>query len=104
MDVLRNEDSITVRADVPGVTKDDLELTVLNNRLFIRGEKKHKHEVNESNAHRLERFYGSFERVIDLPAPVNPENIKASFTDGVLEITAPISDEARPRRIAVDVK
>jgi HSP20 family protein len=104
VDVLRNEDHIIVRADVPGVGKDNLELTVLNNRLFIRGEKKHNQESNEANAHRLERFYGSFERVIDLPAPVNPEDIKARFEDGVLEITAPISEEAKPRRIAVDVQ
>lgn len=104
VDVLRNEDRIIVRADIPGVAKEDLDLNVINNRLFIRGEKKRETESNESNAHRLERFYGTFERVIDLPAQVASEQIKASFKDGVLEISAPLREEAKPRRISVDVK
>lgn len=104
VDVLRNEEHILVRADLPGVSKQDIELSVLNGRLFIRGEKTHEHEEKEQTAHRRERFYGRFERVIDLPAPVISDQIKAKFTDGVLEIMAPISDDARPRRIAVDVQ
>jgi HSP20 family protein len=104
VDVLRNEDEVIVRADIPGVSKENLEVTVLKNRLFIRGEKKHKHEGTEGNTHRMERFYGSFERAIDLPVPVTPESMKASFQDGVLEVRAPISEEARPRRIAIEVK
>lgn len=104
VDVLRNEDNIIIRADVPGVAKEDLDLTVLNNRLFIRGEKKRETESTESNAHRLERFYGSFERVIDLPSQVDPESIKANFRDGVLEVVAPVHEQAKPRHIAVDVK
>jgi len=104
VDVIRNEHEIIVRADLPGVAKEDIDLTVLNNRLFIRGEKKHQNEQNEGNAHRLERYYGSFERIIELPTPVNPESIKASFRDGVLEVKAPIADEARPKKIDVDVK
>jgi HSP20 family protein len=104
VDVLRNKDHIIVRADIPGISKEDLDVTVLNNRLFIRGEKKRETESDEKNAHRLERFYGSFERVVDLPAPVNPDAIKASFKDGVLEITAPLREEAKPRRVELDVK
>lgn len=104
VDVLRNEDHIIIRADVPGVAKEDLDVTVVHNRLFIRGEKKRETESKESNAHRLERFYGSFERVIDLPSQVDPEAIKASFQDGVLEIVAPVHEHAKPRHIAVDVK
>lgn len=104
VDILRIKDDIIVRADVPGMTKENLDVTVLNNRLFIRGEKKRDTETDEKNAHRLERFYGSFERVVDLPSPVNPEKIKATFRDGVLEVTAPIREEAKPRRIALEVK
>ncbi len=104
LDVLRNEEHILIRADLPGVSKQDIELSVLNGRLFIRGEKSHENEDREQNTHRRERFYGRFERVVDLPAPVISDQIKAKFANGVLEITAPISDEARPRRIAVDVK
>ncbi len=104
VDILRSNDNIIIRADVPGMTKDNLDITVLNNRLFIRGEKKRESEADEKNAHRLERFYGSFERVVDLPAPVDPEKIKATFRDGVLEVTAPVREEAKPRRIALEVK
>lgn len=104
VDVLRNKESIIVRADLPGMSKDNLDVTVLNNRLFIRGEKKRETETDEKNAHRLERFFGSFERVIDLPAQVNPEAIKASFKDGVLEVTAPLREEAKPRQISLEVK
>lgn len=104
VDVLRNKESIIVRADLPGMSKDNLDVTVLNNRLFIRGEKKRETETDEKNAHRLERFFGSFERVIELPAQVNPEAIKASFKDGVLEVTAPLREEAKPRQISLEVK
>lgn len=104
VDVLRNADNIIIRADIPGVSKEDLEVTVLHNRLFIRGQKKRETESKESSAHRLERFYGTFERVIDLPSQVDVESIKASFTDGVLEVSAPVHERAKPRLISVEVK
>lgn len=104
LDVLRNNDHFIVRADLPGITRDNIELNVVNNRLFIRGEKKHEKETDEANAHRLERFYGRFERVIELPREVDHENIKASLKDGVLELVAPLREDAKPRRIAVEVK
>ena len=104
VDILRDKENIIVRADIPGLTKDDLDITMLNNRLIIRGEKKREEKHDEQNSHRLERFYGSFERVVDLPAPVNAEAIKASFKDGVLEIQAPIREEAKPRQISLEVK
>jgi len=104
VDVVRERDNIIVRIDVPGVKKEDLDISMVNNRLFVRGEKKYDSESDDQNAHRLERFYGTFERAIDLPALVDSENIKAKFTDGVLEVIAPLREEAKPRQIAVDVK
>lgn len=103
IDVLRDKDNIVVRVDLPGMKKEDLEITLLNDSLFIRGEKKAETDENKQNVHRRERFCGSFERVIDIPSPVDGEKIRASFRDGVLEITAPLRPEARPRQIAVDV-
>lgn len=103
VDVLRTSDSIVVRVDLPGMKKEDLDLTVVNNRLVIRGEKKHEQEEGK-NVHRVERFYGSFERVIDLPNPVDSEKIGATFRDGVLEVTCPLREEAKPRQIAVNVE
>lgn len=104
VDVLRNKESIVVRVDLPGMTKDNIDITVVNGRLFIRGEKKQETQDEKSNAHRLERFYGTFERVIDLPNLVDSEKIKATFKDGVLEINAPLREEAKPRQIAVNVQ
>ena len=101
VDVLRDHDNLIVRADIPGIPRENIELTVQNNRLFIRGETKRESEDGQKNAHRLERFYGSFERVIDLPALVNPDSIKATFRDGVLEVTAAVREEAKPRQISL---
>jgi len=103
VDVLRNHDLVIVRADLPGMKKEDIDLSVVNNRLFIRGEKKHENESGEANSHRLERFYGSIERVIELPADVDSEKVTADFRDGVLEVKAPVREEAKPRQITVGV-
>ena len=104
IDVLRNNEQITVRADVPGLTRDNIEITILNNRLFIRGEKKQDETRNTPTEQRTERRFGNFERVINLPGRVNPEAVKASLTDGVLEVIAPLQEEAKPRQIPLEVK
>lgn len=102
IDVLRDKDAVTIKADLPGMKREDIEVTVLNGHLAIRGEK--KQETESTDAQRVERFYGSFERVIDLPFPVDVETIRATFRDGVLEVRCPLREEAKPRQIAVDVK
>lgn len=102
VDVLRDKENVIVRMDVPGMKKEDLEITVLNHNLVIRGEKK-RDESEGKSSHRLERFYGQFERVIELPTPVELEKTRASFHDGVLEIVCPVREEAKPKQIAIDV-
>ncbi len=104
LDVVREQDRFVVRVDLPGVKKEDIELSVLNNRLFIRGTKKQESEVKEGAYHRRERVFGSFERVVEFPDQIDPEKITAKFTDGVLEVTAPLREEAKPRQIAIEVK
>lgn len=103
VDVVRENDSIRVKVDLPGLKKEDVDLTVINDRLIIRGEKKEESKSEGKNVHRLERFYGSFERVIDLPNQIDAEKITATFNDGVLEIAAPLREEAKPRQIAIEV-
>jgi HSP20 family protein len=104
LDVVREGDRYVVRVDLPGVKKEDIVLSVLNNRLFIRGTKNQETEANEGAYHRRERVFGSFERVVEFPDPIDAEKISAKFTDGVLEVTAPLREEAKPRQIAIEVK
>ena len=104
VDVVRDKDSIVVKMDAPGIKKEDLDISVMNQSLVIRGQKKHEAENESENIYRSERFFGTFERVIDLPNPVDADAIKATFADGVLEVVCPVKPEARPRQIAVDVK
>lgn len=104
VDVTRDSEKISVTVDLPGMKKEDLDLTVVNGHLFIRGEKKQESGDGNRQLHRAERFYGAFERVIDLPNPVDADRIRASFTDGVLRIEAPIREEARPRQITVETR
>lgn len=103
LDVVRTKDEAVIRMEVPGMKKEDLEITMLNDRILVRGEKKREEVASTQTVHRNERFFGSFERVIDLPDPVDSEKTRASFKDGVLEIVAPFREEARPRQIAIDV-
>ena len=104
MDVYQTEDKIVVKADVPGLEKKDFDISVVNSHLTIKGERKHENEVKEDNYHRIERVYGTFERSFELPATVNAEKIQAEYKDGVLEVTLPKKEEAKPKQIAVKVK
>jgi HSP20 family protein len=104
VDLLKDKENLVVKMDAPGLKKEDLDITVLNGRLFIRGTKRADEASENKSIHRRERFYGSFERVIDLPNPVEVDKIHATFCDGVLTITAPVREEARPRQIAVEVR
>jgi len=104
LDILRDKEKYVVRVDLPGVNKDDIDLSVVNGRLFIRGQKKQTAEEKAGSYYRNERVFGSFERVVEFPDPIDPEKITARFVDGVLEITAPIREEAKPRQVAIEVK
>lgn len=105
IDIVRSKNNdVVVRMDAPGMTKEDLEISVVGDSLIIRGEK--KRDVTQQtgeNVYRHERFFGTFERVIDLPAAVDTEKTTATFQDGVLEIVAPVRPEARPKQISINV-
>ena len=104
VDVYHTDGKLVVKADVPGLSKEDLDISVVDNRLTIRGERKKASEVKEDNYHRIERVFGTFERSFELPATVDAGKIEASYKDGVLEITLPEKPEAKPKQIAVKVK
>ena len=103
-DVYQDKDNVIVTAEVPGLAEKDVDLSITGNTLTLKGEKKHESEVKEESYHRVERSYGSFQRVIELPVEVNAEKAKAKLTNGVLTVTLPKSEAVKPKQITVDVK
>ena len=101
VDVEEAEKEFIVKADLPGVDAKDVNITVENGYLVIRGEKKELKEESKKNFHRLERFYGEFYREIPLPAYAEAEKVSAAFSKGVVTITIPKKPEVLPKKIAV---
>lgn len=102
MDVLERDGEIVLRAELPGLTDEDVEITIENNTLSLRGEKKFEEETEQEGVYRrVERRYGSFYRSFSLPSTVDQDSIDANFRNGVLEIHLPKVEQAKPRKIAV---
>jgi HSP20 family protein len=103
MDVFQRGNDLVIRADVPGLTKDDITVDIADDQLTIRGERRYDHEEERDGVFRTERSYGSFCRVVPLPQGAIADSAKASFTNGVLEIVvqAPSFDVRRGRRIEI---
>ncbi len=89
VDVYETDSEIVVKAELPGVKKDNIDVTIKENTVHIKAERKEEREEKTENVHRVERFYGKIERIIPLPAEVKPEEAKAEYKDGVLEIRIP---------------
>ena len=104
VDIAEHDDQFVVKAELPGVNKDDVKITLENNILTIHGEKKQEKETKKENYHRVERSYGSFQRSFTLPTTVKSNKIDASYKDGVLQISLPKAEEAKPKQIEVKVK
>ena len=92
---------IVLKAEVPGLRRDDIDLSVENNTLTIKGQRRRDDSVKEDRYHRVERVYGPFSRSFTLPATVDAARISASYKDGVLTVRLPQREEARPKQIAV---
>ena len=101
IDVAVEKDNVIVNADLPGLTRDDVTVTLQDNYLTIRGERKHATEQTEANYFLSERMFGSFTRTIELPMAVNASKIEARFKDGVLQVTLPKTEDAKPKQIEV---
>jgi HSP20 family protein len=104
LDIEENNGNLMVKAEIPGMTKDDIKVTVCDNILSITGERKQEEETKKKAFHRIERCYGKFSRVITLPTEVESDKIKATYKDGILNITLPKSESAKPKQIDVEVK
>lgn len=101
VDIRETDEAFLVSAELPGLTKKDIDVTVENNQLTITGERTWDDETR-GTIHRVERGYGKFSRSFMLASHVDAEAVKARFVDGVLEITIPKAENARPRRIAIN--
>jgi HSP20 family protein len=104
VDVYQTDDRVMVNADVPGVPKEEIDISIDDGVLTIKGQKKKESEVKEEDFRRVERCYGRFERSFRLPTTVDAENVQATYNDGVLEIALPKKPEAKARQITVNVK
>jgi HSP20 family protein len=102
-DLVEAENEYVLRADLPGLTQADVSIELDDNVLTISGERKAEHEEQKEGYYRLERAFGSFSRSLTLPEGVDPEAIKASFTNGVLEVRVPKPEERKPRKVAITV-
>src|SRR5271168_4338788 len=103
VDIFENEHELVVKADLPDVDPKALDIRVENNLLTIRGERKFEKKSTEGNYLRVERAYGSFSRSFSLANTVNAEAIKADYLNGVLTLTIPKREEAKPKQIRVNV-
>lgn len=103
VDVYEDEHHVFIRAEVPGIDPNDLDIKVENNVLTVRGERKWNKEEKEENFHRVERRYGAFARSFTLPNTVNTDDVNAGYNNGVLEIKLAKRAEAKPKQIKVGV-
>lgn len=104
VDIYETDDAVVVKAELPGLEKNQIGVEVKDGILTLHGERKFEKEVTEENYHRIERAYGSFHRSFSLPSSVEQEKIEAKFKDGVLDVTLPKQERAKPKQIKVDVK
>jgi HSP20 family protein len=103
VDIYEGDKEITLKAELPGIDKKDVHVEINEGVITLRGERKIEKEVKKENYHRLERSYGTFNRSFTLPTTVDSGKVKANYKDGVLEVTLPRKEEAKPKSIPVEV-
>ncbi|MCZ6689342.1 MAG: Hsp20/alpha crystallin family protein [Planctomycetota bacterium] len=104
LDVAETETAVVVKVELPGLEASDLDISIKDDVLTIQGEKKSEKEEKGRNFHRMERSYGSFSRSVALPSEVDGEKVKATYTNGVLEVHLEKKEETRKREIKVELE
>ena len=104
VDLYEDKDNFIVKAELPGLKREDIEVSLHDNALTISGERKSEEKHKDAETYREERFYGRFHRAIALPKAVKADKVDAKYQDGVLTVTLPKADEAKPKQIEVAVK
>ena len=101
VDIFEDKDKLVLEAELPGMKRDDFELSVENNVITLKGERRFEKKTNEDNYHRVERSYGSFTRSFTLPQTVSSEGAEAEFKDGILKVTLPKREDTKARKIEI---
>lgn len=104
VDLHEGKDAYTLKADLPGVAKEDLDLSVVDDVITLKGHRSQEQERDEDGYHRIERSYGSFQRAFRIPGGIDAKRVEAKFENGVLTATLPKREENLPKQIKVDVK
>jgi HSP20 family protein len=104
VDVYQTEDDVIVKAEIPGVSKEDLNLYIDGETIRLTGQTKREKELKDENAYRTERYYGSFSRTIPLPVEVKSDQAKAEYRDGILSITVPKVEPSKTKRRKIDIQ
>ncbi|HKW96923.1 MAG TPA: Hsp20/alpha crystallin family protein [Bryobacteraceae bacterium] len=104
VDILETENELVLKADLPDVPLEDIDVQVENETLSIKGERKFEQNTEEKGYHRIERAYGSFTRSFSVPATVDTERVSADYKNGVLTVTLPKKEAAKPKQVKVEVK
>ncbi len=104
VDIFENDEEVVIKAELPGVDQEDIEVKIEDTTLIIRGERKQDAEIRQENYHRIERYYGPFQRSFLLPQTIDQQKVKAACDKGVLTITLPKKEVIKPRQITVEVK
>jgi HSP20 family protein len=101
VDIFEKQDHLVIRAEIPGVQKEDMDLRIENGVLTLHGERKQDTEIREDAAHRVERVYGMFTRSFTLPTTVDAAKVTATYKDGILEVSVPKAETARPKQVEI---
>lgn len=104
VDIYETDDSIVLKAELPGINPDDVEVRVEDNTLYLKGERKFEKETQQGNLHRVERSYGTFNRSFALPGSIEADKVQAKYKDGILTLTMPKREEAKPKTIKINVQ
>lgn len=104
VDIYETPETIVMKAELPGLSRDDIEIQIRDNTLTLKGNRRFARDVQQENSLRIERAYGAFHRSFTLPATIQQDKIRAVFRDGVLELTLPKAEEAKPKKIAIEVR
>jgi len=103
LDLYEDKENLFVRIELPGMKKEEIEVSLHDGSLSIAGERKSEEKFKDAEVYRAERFFGRFQRTVTLPSPVAMDKVKAQYKDGVLTITLPKTEEAKPKHIDVNV-